>query len=305
MTIISVIIPYFKTPPVFFKECLHSLKLQELRNSEFILISDGAENELDEISKKFIKIDNRFHLIVQDHKGVSAARNTGLKAATGKYVIFVDSDDTLHPSALVNMVNFMNDHPVDFARFGAYSLKNKKQDILFQFDNHIEKINLRQMQGPVWSYIFKNDLIKKDNLFFKEDLSFSEDKVFVTSYTIASKYIGFSQENVYYYRTNPNSTCNKKQDINNAINQIKAAGYIKEILSNTSLSQATVLSICNTIVRSGLSSYLTNCRITKTGIKKLSKLYYRNITQSFRAIAICWIRTFFAICIGKIFLGRK
>ena len=75
------------------EKCLNSLKNQTYQNLEIIVIDDGATDESGKICDHFAKIDSRFHVFHQKNAGLSAARNAGLKKATGYYLTFIDSDD--------------------------------------------------------------------------------------------------------------------------------------------------------------------------------------------------------------------
>ncbi len=93
---VTVIIPVYNMEQ-YLAECLDSVITQSLRDIEIICINDGSKDNSITILRAYESRDNRIKIIDQENKGVATARNIGIKAASGKYVIFMDSDD-LHPA---------------------------------------------------------------------------------------------------------------------------------------------------------------------------------------------------------------
>ena len=91
---ISLIIPCYNQA-AFLEECLNSVVHQTFTDWECILINDGSTDKTEEICKKWIEKDARFQYIFTENKGVSNARNLGLKKATGDFIQFLDADDTM------------------------------------------------------------------------------------------------------------------------------------------------------------------------------------------------------------------
>ena len=96
---VSVIIPVYNTEQ-FLEDCLNSVLAQTFTDFEIIAVDDGSTDNSAAIVKQFAAKDNRIVIIHQENKGLSEARNTGIKAARGNWITFVDSDDMLAPSFL-------------------------------------------------------------------------------------------------------------------------------------------------------------------------------------------------------------
>ena len=94
--LISIVVPVYKVQD-YVLECLESIAAQSYKNLEVIVIDDGSPDDAGAICDDFAKQDERFHVIHQKNAGLSAARNRGLKEATGEYIAFVDSDDSVVP----------------------------------------------------------------------------------------------------------------------------------------------------------------------------------------------------------------
>jgi glycosyltransferase involved in cell wall biosynthesis len=100
--LVSVIIPNYNYAK-YLSDCLNSILNQSYLNLEIILVDDGSTDNSITIAESF---GNRIKIIVQDHKGVNAARNLGIKNATGTFLAFCDSDDVWLPKKIELQVNF-------------------------------------------------------------------------------------------------------------------------------------------------------------------------------------------------------
>ena len=92
--LISIIVPVYNTEK-YIEQCIHSLVNQTYQDIEIIVVNDGSSDNSENIIKTLQNTDNRIHLITQENQGLSGARNTGLSASHGQYIMFVDSDDWL------------------------------------------------------------------------------------------------------------------------------------------------------------------------------------------------------------------
>ena len=90
--IISVIIPVYNVEK-YLRRCIESVLCQTYRNLEVLLINDGSQDNSINICEEFQKKDQRIKIIQKENGGVSSARNMGLRALSGNYVTFIDSDD--------------------------------------------------------------------------------------------------------------------------------------------------------------------------------------------------------------------
>lgn len=96
---ISVIVPVYNVEK-YVVRCLQSIQNQTYPDYEVLIIDDGSTDSSGDLCEDFAVGDKRFRVIHQKNGGLSAARNTGLDNATGEYVIFIDSDDYIHPQML-------------------------------------------------------------------------------------------------------------------------------------------------------------------------------------------------------------
>lgn len=205
MPIISVIIPTYR-PCVFLKECLQSLNTQTLSKDKFeIVIVLNGENEpyyrfVENIISNF-DLDIKF--IYTAEKGVSNARNIGLKESVGKYICFIDDDDLVSTNFLENLYNFSgNDYIVvaDFRTFHndlvhiGYDYVSKA----FKSTKNNSLICRRSFLSSSCGKLIPRDII--NNREFNTNLKNSEDAVFMYKISNRINRIELAKKNTIYYR---------------------------------------------------------------------------------------------------------
>lgn len=133
--LISVIVPVYNVAP-YLEYSLNSIQQQSYQQLEIILVDDGSTDDSSSICKKYLNQDLRFKYIYQENAGLSAARNTGITAASGEYITFVDSDDWLDTSAIEILYRNLKKYDADIAA-GNYNMYNdSKQEFSFKvFDS--------------------------------------------------------------------------------------------------------------------------------------------------------------------------
>lgn len=189
---ISIIVPIWNSSP-FLDDCLSSIASQTEKNWECLLIDDGSVDNSPHICKQWCKNDGRFVFFQQDHLGVSAARNRGIRESSGDYLVFVDSDDSVTPKYLEHL---LSSPPAELvigghfkcypgtdksdARFGPNSrcsLRIKSPDVTVFADLN-EKFLL---YGPC-AKLYLSKLIKSNQILFPENRSLGEDLEFNYQY---------------------------------------------------------------------------------------------------------------------------
>lgn len=114
---ISVIVPVYNTAP-WLRRCLDSICTQSYRNLEILCVNDGSTDNSAEILEEYAAKDSRIKVFTQENAGLSAARNTALKHASGEWVTGVDSDDTLCPGIYEQCIAHCSER-VDMVFFGV------------------------------------------------------------------------------------------------------------------------------------------------------------------------------------------
>ena len=216
MTKVSIIVPVYNTEK-FLDTCLSSLVNQTLNDIEIICINDGStDNSLDKINS-YAQKDSRIKVINQENKKQGAARNSGLRAATGEYIGFVDSDDWVDLNYYERLYNTAKKYNSDIAlaaniRIGNGKTKKRLDITKEEVANTLqEKIDIgNQAKNPCpTNKIYRHSMLKDNNITWPEGV-YCEDKLF----TIKAVYYANSIVTVpgvsYYYFRNPNSTVHTK-----------------------------------------------------------------------------------------------
>ena len=213
---VSIIIPVYNVSK-YLVRCLDSVVSQTYQDLECILVDDCGKDDSANIAEEFI---NNYHgpisfrLLHHEHnRGLSAARNTGIDAAIGEYLYFLDSDDTIVTDAIETLLNLFDKYPdIEFAQGnilaenGNISSYGLKPHIPEYTCNHEElfKIMLSEITTVAWNRLIRRDFVLQHHLYFPEGY-FTEDMYW--GYFIAKhiKAAAFSQKGLYVYYINEGS----------------------------------------------------------------------------------------------------
>ncbi len=203
---ISIIVPIYNAEK-YIQICLDSLINQTKKELEFILINDGSTDNTEKIIKKYK--DSRIKYYNNKNQGIGKTRNFGVEKSTGKYLLFVDSDDSLDKNACELLFNCVSKRKLDLLVFGFYKHSNKYKieeqlpifntTSLKETPSLIGRINL----SP-WNKIYKSSLIKDNKIKFAEDLKY-EDVPFVVMALDKAEKIGKLDKCLYNYIIHGNS----------------------------------------------------------------------------------------------------
>lgn len=184
---VSIIVPVYNSS-AYLRSCIGSIINQSLSALELILIDDGSTDDSGTICDEYAQMDPRITVIHKENAGVSAARNTGLAAAMGEYVGFVDSDDTIQPVMYQEMYEAAIENQAEIVMCDAvtvFSDGRREPDTITQLPQScvVEHANwtpdlLKEMAGSAWRCIYRRDLIDENRVLFPTSLKFSEDRIF-------------------------------------------------------------------------------------------------------------------------------
>lgn len=213
---VSVIVPVYKVPLDFLRECLDSLVAQTMLECEFILVSDGAPDAECSVCEEYAARDPRFKFFRREHAGVSATRNFGIEQAKGEYISFIDADDTILQDSIKSMYKAIVYSQSDIVFADFYKVfKNKK--ISYQWNKSSTAVKIpwigsnifqRQnaiIQSVIWAKLYKKEFLNAFNLKFFPNVSIGEDHIFNLKAFASSNKIYYLHKVVYNYRQNCNS----------------------------------------------------------------------------------------------------
>lgn len=132
---VSVIIPVYNVE-LYLNECVDSVINNTLKDIEIICVDDGSTDRSSEILAQYEKADSRIVVIRKENGGLSSARNAGVAAATGEYIVFLDSDDYIEPKALEYLYAEAKKDNLDQLFFIAKSFYDKEDCVADQFDKY-------------------------------------------------------------------------------------------------------------------------------------------------------------------------
>ena len=182
MSEISVIVPVYNKIR-HIEDTVRCILDQTFEDFELLLIEDGSSDGTDVLCDELAELDKRVKLIHTENRGVSAARNAGIKASTGKYVSFIDADDSVDMTFLERLHTSIVSENADMSVCGYYEVRNGKVGIHLYRDlgtgcrlyDHIRE----DMLCILWNKLFVRDKIKH---LFDEKLSTCEDSIFCVRY---------------------------------------------------------------------------------------------------------------------------
>ena len=204
---ISVVVPIYNVEP-YLEECLESIAAQTHRDLEVVMVDDGSTDRSAAIAEGFAARDERFRLITQPNGGLGRARNTGIDAATGEFLAFVDSDDFLTPDAYQLLLGALEETGSDFATGNVVRLTTAgPRKVGFLSDTfsktrlatHVTKFEPLIADRTAWNKLFRRSFWDAQGRRFPEGV-LNEDIPVVIPAQFAARSVDVIAEPVYYWR---------------------------------------------------------------------------------------------------------
>ena len=304
--LVSVIVPIYNVAPYILR-CLESIAAQSYQPIECLLIDDCGTDDSISLTEQFIseyKGDIRFSILHHEqNKGLSCARNTGMKAANGDYIYFLDSDDAITSDCIETLMKLMQKYPdADYVQGeiisgGQELMKGHTDADVPEYCNNkklLEKIILSKTHRTAWNRLFKHTFLLEHSLFFPVGI-LMEDHYW--NYFVAKQVhaVAFAHKSIYYYYNNVGSLINspsKESLIKRYSSYIVVVNdLIADMLQRSDLQQ------CH---RTYVAEALTYC------MKNLSQLNYISHWMIFWKFTWClswklrnkfsWYRLFYLLC---------
>lgn len=201
---ISVIVPVYNVA-AYLPACLDSILQQDYSNLEIILIDDGSTDDSGSICDSYAEKDSRIRVIHQANGGAAAAKNAGLRIATGEYLSFVDSDDTIEPGFFRYMTQLLENHAADVVQCGfrdVYTDATIDHVVLedlctFTTQEYLKRYTIDWTCCLLWDKLYKRSLF--NGIFFEEG-HIVDDEYFTYQGMMNAKKIVHAPEIVYNYR---------------------------------------------------------------------------------------------------------
>lgn len=297
--LVSIIVPVYGTEP-YLSDCIKSILSQTYRNIEVILVDDQSPDKCPEICDSFARKDARVIVIHQENKGVSGARNTGIRRAAGEYLMFVDSDDELYPDAVTLLLKDMKDCEADIV--SAVKEVVRGDNSVQRIDSEGKLLVYRGEEAPVLSLdgdkntnsacakLFCKSFI--DGIFFEEGKNINEDGFFIFQCYLRNPVL--VQHNIAVYRYNFREDSGSKQAFSDKyLSMLYFCGEKKRIVKESypqflenayNMEVRTSLQFLDLLCRTDDKAYSD---IQKTCIQTVKTLYryHRPISRHHRQLA--------------------
>lgn len=188
--VISVIMPVYNAEK-FLDNSIKKVLQQSYTDFELILVNDGSIDSSDIIINNWERIDKRIKSIYQTNAGPSSARNSGLRNSTGKYILFLDSDDELQDNALKTMIDEIeNTDLLIFGYYNFYGQSHKSNSVcatsrkgIFSISDFVDYFGIFLEENQfhyIWNKLYKKSYLS--GLYFNEDVKIGEDLLFNLAY---------------------------------------------------------------------------------------------------------------------------
>lgn len=219
---VSILVPVYGVEK-YIERCAHSLFLQSFKDIEFIFVDDCTMDEsivrLKEVISEYPACIDKVQIIKhKKNKGVGAARKTAINAATGIYILYVDSDDYIEPNMVELLYNKAIEVDADMVFCSFLNEYSDKKSIEFRIRPTNNKVKLIQntFSNPsFWNKMFKRDLILKNHLEIHEGINYGEDLVVIPQLIYYSNTFAFVEKPLYHYiHYNVNSYTSEFSDEN-------------------------------------------------------------------------------------------
>jgi len=222
---VSVIIPVYNTEK-YLEEAINSIINQTLQEIEIIVVNDASTDNSGKILEEFAQKDSRIKVLTHEkNKGLSEARNTGIKEICGEYLYFFDSDDILELDCLELCYNKSSTENLDFLFFDAFTFYDEKDkpkqkllnyqrttDLVSKIYSGIEILEIllkkKAYKDPVWLSFIKTSYLNFLNLSFIPGI-YHEDVLFSLQLYIEAQRVGFISRSFFHRRMRGNSIMGK------------------------------------------------------------------------------------------------
>lgn len=284
---ISVIVPIYNIEK-FLPQCLDSLIAQSEKALEFILVDDGSTDRCPQICDAYAKKDARIKVIHKQNEGLISARKSGLQAAAGEYIGFVDGDDWIEPDMYAQFAQTIEQFQPDLAICEFYYAYPQKEEKSCQklTKRCYSKAEFEQQLYPVmlfterfycyginpccWSKVFKKELLEKRLYPVNPAIKIGEDAAFTYPCLLDAQRVAYVDRALYHYRINEASmTKAYDPELENTIllaYEILQQAFESAAFDFSEQLQYYLLSLVNGVIRNeaNASNQKTDAQIMRT-----------------------------------------
>ena len=213
--LISIVVPVYQVEK-FIKNSMISICNQSFKNFEVILVNDGTKDNSIEIAEEVLRLEDINYMVInQNNKGVSSARNLGMKNSNGDWVVCVDPDDILYKDFLKILFDSCIANGTSVA-LGGYQIVSELD--LFKKPNKLHSSIILNQKDILYRFLVRDikiispailvrkELIMNNDLWYNEDIKFSEDQHFIWRLLLSTNKVSYNETSIYNYYIRENST---------------------------------------------------------------------------------------------------
>lgn len=277
---ISVIVPVYNVA-AYLPRCLESILSQDYEALEVILIDDGSKDDSGAICDQYAAKDPRIQVIHQKNGGAAAAKNAGLRVATGEYLSFVDSDDYLEPNVYGYMLNVLKSENADAAQFAFRDVyRQRSEDQVFCSGRSAVDGKAFLIRFPtdwtcalLWNKLYRRALF--DGIFFEEGHKI-DDEYFTYQGIMNAGKVVCDDRIIYNYRSRASSVMRSPESQSQLVlDRIDAMVKRRQAVIRRFPELRKDFDISYLDALSYMSEYPDNSAESLSLLKKLLKGYFR------------------------------
>ena len=248
MSEISIIIPFYNAEK-YMRRCLDAILAQKFSDFEVICVDDGSKDKTYQILQDYAKKDSRIKAYTQANGGPSVARRTALSKATGKYLMFCDSDDWYEPNMCQIMFDTIEQNDVDVVCCNTNVIDEikdiKRIDKADYYSNtkkgiyYITRDIVKQTNVLLWNKIWKKSLVDKYLISFPFCREYDDDCFFLQYMSVAQKimYIEYKLYNYFRRQDSVFGKVSQKKDTTSFDKLYSAKFYFDFLCKNNLLKE--------------------------------------------------------------------
>lgn len=216
--LVSIVIPVYNSEP-YLATCIQSVVRQSYSALEIILVNDGSTDGSLEVIRKQMELDCRIILLDKQQEGPALTRKRGCDRATGKYIQFLDSDDTLLPDAITTLVNRAEQSDADIVAlrfFFCDTVIGKRESAKLTFDviagiDYFKEILNGNAYWSLWSNFQKTDIYQMITPSIVPGVFLGEDAIWMTQLLLSNLKVVSVDQPLLDYNYNPSSLSHKRE----------------------------------------------------------------------------------------------
>lgn len=284
---VSVVLPIYNVED-YLERCVRSVLAQTYTNLEVILVDDGAKDSSGQICDRLAKEDNRIVVVHKENGGLSSARNVGYDIATGKYLMYIDSDDCVKKDVVKKCVDTIEEEDSDIVIYG-YEKVTEEGNILEvckwtektyshdEMEKHLYDAISEMSFGYAWNKLYKKSVIDESGIRADSKIIDREDLIFNMELLKYVKKISYIEYVGYEYLQRATSLLH-----NSNLARLKGIEYFVERMHGIDIEDAEVK---KRVFNMNVLHYLSDCIIknviwNKDLLTKEKKLMMRDIFKN-------------------------